>query len=348
MTDHQANEPFTCIVLPAGFGLERLKGSKGRSSHLHDVTVFSLKLGVRLCDIRLPQAEVSVLLVSSHDRVIYEANFRLASSQRPVLSFQVPGHILETGIITAYLVLCAGENGSISDIVDSGRVLVFPSEASREVKAVFQSFVSNAERFLIRGRASQAAAGSRNPEQPFADRQPLPPQQWQSMTSGLLSAPTSEQHQAMQQLSRSGPAVLCFLEDPARRQAAGAGSSHRTGRVADPNPPLPDAASLYAYEHFLMPFVRHWATVMYYDSTSALQANSSQSTAATATSLAVRLLHFLLDNEMWVCAVLLLGKFPEVAEHVLQCGLELPGGCIVSQIVLLSIFACTWHKVALF
>jgi hypothetical protein len=173
-------------------------------------------------------------------------------------------------------------------------------------------------------------------QQSFADGQSLLPRQCQSMTSGLLSVPSTEEHQSMQQVSKSAPAVLCFLQDPARRQARDAGPSNRTGSGVDPNPPLPDAASLYAYEHFLMPFMRHWATVMYHDSTSALQANSSHSTTAAATSLAVRLLHFLLDNEMWACAVLLLGKFPDVTERVLQSGLELPGGCTSGKVMLLS------------
>jgi hypothetical protein len=67
---------ITPVCLPA-LGLQ--------SSRVHDVTIFSLKLGVRMYDTGLSQADASVLLVSSQDCVIYEAKFRLASSQRPVL-----------------------------------------------------------------------------------------------------------------------------------------------------------------------------------------------------------------------------------------------------------------------
>jgi len=156
-------------------------------------------------------------------------------------------------------VLCTGEDGSISDIVDSGRVLVFPSEASREVKGVFQKFISSAKRFLTHTTAPLAAIGGHQQQQcqPSADGQPLLPGQWQSMTSALLSAPATQQQQKLQQLSRSRQlscvshrtlqGVRQMLLAPATEQAMALMPIHHSlmlqSRTAD--------------EHFPMPSTRH-------------------------------------------------------------------------------------------
>uniref|UniRef100_A0A383VHQ3 Uncharacterized protein n=1 Tax=Tetradesmus obliquus TaxID=3088 RepID=A0A383VHQ3_TETOB len=269
------------------------------------LTVHSLKL--QLC----PATAQALVVLALDSAVVFEAAI---NSTRDPLKIAIPPQVLgSTGVLTVYVVLCDAA-GPISDIVDSGKVLVLSRHAAAEVTALFARIRQDVQQCLPSAGITQPAPVQQQEQQ----QQPEQPQRSESAILSklqhtwrfLLGKPSSNGR------SRAGNAQAAAPAQPAAASAQTSSSSAG----------IPDAAALHAYEHFLVPFVRHWEALLLHG-VAAHQVDSCSSAAAataTADALAARLLHFMLDNELWSSAVLLLDQVPAVASYALQAGLQPP------------------------
>jgi hypothetical protein len=227
------------------------------------------------------------------------------------------------GVLTVYVVLCDDE-GSISDIVDSGKILVLPKDAAEEVRTFFAKIKQDMQQHLPSAGRSQPA--------PVQQQQqvglqlavlPLLQRTWHSLTGRTWGSNSSQGNApaAVPASSSAQPAAA----GPSSGSSANASADAESAAAAAPgiSASAPDAAALYAYEHFLVPFVRHWEAVLLPRAAAPQVGPSNAAASATADALAVRLLHFMLDNELWTAAVLLLDQVPAVADYALQSGMDI-------------------------
>lgn len=99
----------------------------------------------------------------------------------------------------------------------------------------------------------------------------------------------------------------------------------------------PDAAVFYAFEHYYVPFVQQWANVFHHRTVSAAGTTEPDDDAR-------RILNYLMENEMWSCVVLLLGKVPQLTEQAISLGLEIPAEhCLVQSLDMLPA-VCGQHR----
>jgi hypothetical protein len=233
------------------------------------------------------------------------------------------------------VVLCDDE-GSISDIVDSGKILVLPKDAAEEVRTLFAKIKQDMQQHLPSAGRSQPAPVQ---QQQHVGLQlavlPLLQRTWHSLTGRPWGASTSQGNaqaavpaSSSAQPATAGPSNVSSADSAADAAVALGGSTACA----------PDAAALYAYEHFLVPFVRHWEAVLLPRAAAQQVGPSNAAASATADALAVRLLHFMLDNELWTAAVLLLDQVPAVADYASQCGMDILtfGGRVPQQQQLVS------------
>ncbi|KAF8070962.1 acyl-lipid (7-3)-desaturase [Scenedesmus sp. PABB004] len=232
----------------------------------------------------------ALLMLVGDDGVLHEAAFALEPGD-PVLRTRVPGSVLATpGVLTAYVALCAPD-GSVTDVVDTGQALVLPPDAAAEVRAMFERATADVRRALRGGGGGAPPSAAEAAEVPA-----------QAPLGGGAGAP----------------------EFPLSRACQGLVQRSCGGGCGGGGAPAPDAATMYAYEHFLLPLVRHWAAVLQPGGARGGGVPAALS-AAQADGLAVKLLRFLLDSDMWASAVLLLDRCPAAASHALAMGLEVPG-----------------------
>jgi hypothetical protein len=223
------------------------------------------------------------------------------------------------GVLAAYDATCRPD-GCVDDIVDSGQALLLPSEAAAEVRGLFSRMVTHVQRFLEDGTA-------------LPQLSPLPPQQQQQQQQQQQEQQQQPRRrlwrpwQADQLRARLARGFADLVHRSSTQHAAPFTYTGQAAAATEQDAPVlpaqhavhlsqgaPSAAALYAYEHLLLPFLRHWATLL-------LQRSAPPPDSGT---LAVRLLRYLLDNELWACAVLLLEVFPDISAHALAAGLQLP------------------------
>jgi hypothetical protein len=231
-----------------------------------------------------------------------------------------------------YVVLCDAE-GRISDIIDSGKVLVLPQHAAEEVIALFAKIrrdMTDVQQYLPSSGNIQSASIEQQQRPQQQRRQQQQQEQagilplLQRILESVLGRPCTDSSRGGDARSTAAPA-----SNSSQRSAGNTSSSSSAGEAAaaadsSRSAGIPDAVTLYAYEHFLVPFVRHWEALLL-PRTAAQQLDpASAAAAAAADALAVRLLHFMLDNDLWSSAVLLMDQVPAIADYALRCGLEPP------------------------
>jgi hypothetical protein len=227
------------------------------------------------------------------------------------------------GVLTVFVVLCDAD-GRISDIVDSGKILVLPKDAAEEVSTLFAKIKEDMWQHLPSTSSSQPApvqqqqqSGSQLAVHPLLQRT------WQMLTGRPSGADSTHDAQAAVPASSSAQPAAGRPSSGSYADAT-SGTTAAATAVEGSTATAPDAAALYAYEHFLVPFVRHWEAVLLQRAAAQPVGPSNAAASATADALAVRLLHFMLDNELWTAAVLLLDQAPAAAEYAVQSGLGLP------------------------
>jgi hypothetical protein len=273
----------------------------------------------------------------------------------------VPATALRHGIASVYVVgLDACDTPQ--RLIDSGRLLVLSGDASQEVISLFQRLAGQIERFFRPAHNSspdeqQQLAARRKPTTSCGCVPPVEQQEegehqqqegeHQQEARGVLQRALSslQASKRRRRRSRRDSSTAANLEAPVAATAGAASTvdgsstggsssrdtSRRGGASSSGMPsgtPVPDAAMLYAYEHFFLRFLRQWAAV---NQTAGIQELALQTACATDTlalleasspaAQAMQLLSFLLDNDMWACCVLLLEKYPALADRVQRSGL---------------------------
>lgn len=237
--------------------------------------------------------------------------------------FTVPASVLEPSVISAFFALC-NEHGSVVKVVDAGKLLVLASEAAAEVRDLFSKTTAQVQQLLADSSLASSAATSRQ----------LPPSgvlqhslssllariggRWQNRTcqatASRASAVSTSSSGDLQQTTPGTPAAAAYIARGELQQL----------QVVQ----APEAAALYAYEHFFVPFMRQWLLVFSGSDEQPALHNSpglcGPSTSGSVKAQIMPLLGLLLENEMWACSLEVLARYPAIAAHVQQAGIKPP------------------------
>lgn len=221
----------------------------------------------------------------------------------PCCRFTVPADLLEPSVITAYLAVC-NEHGSVVRVVDSGKLLILAANEAAEVQRLFKQTTKQVQQLVCSSACSPADA------QQSSNAEAKSHAGLQGALSGLFTRFGARKH------------------NPER----GSGNSS-SGNTVEPGPStarqaqVPDAATLYSFEHFFVPMLRQWSIVFAHSDGEVLTLSSAivpevLPSGAAAQSQIMQLLNLLVEHEMWACALLLLGRHPALADQVQRAGLR--------------------------
>jgi hypothetical protein len=113
---------------------------------------------------------------------------------------------------------------------------------------------------------------------------------------------------------------------PSANTASGAGSNSSSASQQPQQQAItpPDAATLYAYEHFFVPMLRQWEVALTHGDADASSSSSSRSgplLQEPADDIS-ELFSLLLEHELWACCLELLGRYPVLAAQARRPGQE--------------------------
>jgi hypothetical protein len=251
-------------------------------------------------------------------------------------------------LITAFLATCT-EQGEVVKVVDSGKLLMLPADAAAEMQAFFKHS-SQQIQHLLSPSIEQAAAAS-----PVKQLQTRTTKVFQSAMSYLLTKVIPKQRSRSQPSSTSSRAGGMV----GNRMQAGTRSADGTSQASSSSsnvqrqqqqqqqqqPAQPtdavaapvDPAVLYAYEHCLVPVMKQWGALFASDDMAAVPGSGLQLNllpqAPAALHAVTSLLNLLVENELWACSLLVLGRFPALARHVRRSGLT-PAGDATGQLLI--------------
>jgi len=247
--------------------------------------------------------------------------------------FTVPASVLEPSVITAFFVLC-NKHGSVIKVVDAGKLLVLASEAAAEVRDLFSKTTAQVQQLLA--GSSLASSTATSPQLP-------PSGVLQHTLSSLLERIGGRwQNRTCQATaSRTSAAGTSSSGDLQHTAPCTTAAAAHTTAVELQQPQAvqpPEAAALYAYEHFFVPFMRQWLLVFSAcDEQPALHNSSGlcgPSASGSVEAQTMPLLGLLLENEMWACSLEILARYPAMAAHVQRAGIKPPEDDACSSMLL--------------
>lgn len=188
----------------------------------------------------------------------------------------------------AYLVLL-DDHAQVAHLVDTGQLLVLPTECAAEVQEVFQNCVQHTHQFFLNCAARV----------PDTDPILMRCTSFRQLASKASASSSTQAEGHSTHGSHVMPTCTCSLLEQ-----------------------IPNPGSLYVYEHYLQPFVQHWAVVLKQDVDDGAPC-SNLASATMQSKVGLKLLYFLLDNSMWSTAVLLLSSFPQITAEVASTGISI-------------------------
>lgn len=202
----------------------------------------------------------------------------------------MPADLLEPSVVSAHLAVC-DQHGSVVKVVDRGKLLVLEAVAAAEVQSLFHKTAKQVQQLVCSTSipAPVPAAASASSASSMQHRRTL--------FNGLLTRFGGKRH---------GPSGGVGAD--------GAGSSSASQQPQQPQQGIkpPDAATLYAYEHFFVPLVCQWEVALTHGDAGASSSRSGPVGLEPADEI-LQLFSLLLEHELWACCLELLGRYPVLA-----------------------------------